>query len=123
MRISDREDRCRARDQASRSDLVADAPGQSGNARYDAEQRERPNPGDARAFLDTPKVEAALNSDQQPAGERGAERQRVRIPFLVQRRPSIGGVCVALRERVKRLVPDAGIEPATFGLQNRCSTS
>jgi hypothetical protein len=23
----------------------------------------------------------------------------------------------------KKLVPDAGVEPATFGLQNRCSTS
>jgi hypothetical protein len=85
MHIADRQNRRRARNEGpgrKRLTLRAD---QSRNSREKPEQSESADARDAGTFFDVTKVEAALDSDQQPAGDGGADAERLSVPVAVQR--------------------------------------
>ena len=72
-------------DESSRGDRMAHTADQARDTRDQAEQSERANAGDPRPFAHAPEIEASLDSDQQAARNRGAERKRLTIKIAVQR--------------------------------------
>ena len=88
MRIADGEYGGGAGDDGRSDDSKALGRDEPGDARRKRHQRKGPDAGNARSGLKCAQVEPAFDSDQQAAGERGAERQGQMIPGLVQIRRS-----------------------------------
>ncbi len=82
--VADAQDCGRASNQSASRDRLAEAADQSSHAREETEQREGPDTCDTRSLCNVPKIEAPLNSDQQPAGNGGAELKGKGVPFTDQ---------------------------------------
>ena len=61
---------------------------EAGEARKEPDERESPDAGDAGAGFQLAQVEATLDTDQQTAGERRNDAQRLPVPLTGQRRRS-----------------------------------
>jgi hypothetical protein len=85
MRIADREDGHGARNERTGGQWLAKPTSQAGKSRDEAHQGERPHAGDAGPGAQSAQVEAALDPDQQSAGERRRDRQPLPVPVAVQR--------------------------------------
>lgn len=74
--------------QGAARERLAETADQTGNARQETEQSEGPNASNTRALGHVPKIEAPFESNQQPAGNGGADPQGICVPLTDQRSPS-----------------------------------
>jgi hypothetical protein len=64
------------------------APDETGNSGDQSNEGERPDAGDPGSFANEPEIEAALDPDQEAAGDRRTDRERLAIEIAVQRNRS-----------------------------------
>ena len=82
MPIADDQDGRGARDQRARRHRLPPTSNRPRNARDETKERERPDASDPLTFLHASEVEASLDSDKQPAGDGGTERERKCVPVV-----------------------------------------
>jgi hypothetical protein len=87
-RISGDHDRNRTDDDRAAGDRMPEAADEPGDSAAEAEHRESPDAGYASARLLLSQFPAAFDADQQAAGERRSDAQRLPVPAGVQRNRS-----------------------------------